>query len=180
MKLRIKAAAILILATLSLVAILGGVYYLTLTGSYGQLEQDQVSQSVKQIHGALREQINTLNSKLTRWAQWNDTYDFMVNTNSSYLYISSNLLHNGNQMPPAMGEYGVNFLLFLNATGSVVYGIGYDLVNLVPVHIPESFVSLVLNHSGIWDFQNTKSNFSGIAVIPQGALIVVSQPVLTS
>ena len=180
LKLRVKTAGILILATLSFVIILDVVYYSAMTGSYGQLESNQVSQTVKQIHGALQDQFNALNSKLTRWAQWNDTYNFMVNTNSSYVYIASNLLHNGNEMPPAMGAFGVNYMLFLNSTGSIVYGIGYDLVNLTIVHIPANFLNLVLNQAQMWNFRDLNSSFAGIVVIPQGPLLVVSRPVLTS
>jgi two-component system NtrC family sensor kinase len=180
MKLRTKTAGILTVATLSFVIILDVVYYSALTGSYGQLESNQVNQTVKQIHGALLDQFNVLNSKLRRWAQWNDTYNFMVNTNSSYVYISSNLLHNGNQMPPAMASYGVNYMLFLNTSGGIVYGIGYDLVNSTTEHIPDTFLNLIQNQPQFWSFTNINTNFTGIVLIPEGALLVVSQPVLTS
>lgn len=180
MKLRVKTATILIAATLSLLIILHEVYTDALTGSYDELETNQVSQTVTQIQGALQDQFNVLNSKLTRWAQWNDTYSFMENSSTAYVYISSNLLYNGNQMPPAMGAFGVNFVLYINATGSIVYGIGYDLENLTTVHIPASFINLVLDNPQIWNFQSIGSNFSGIATIPEGALLLVSQPILTS
>jgi signal transduction histidine kinase len=180
LKLRIKTAAILIAATLSLVIILHEVYSTALTGSYDQLERNQVNQTVIQIQGAMQDQFNVLNSKLSRWAQWNDTYDFMESTSTAYVYISSNLLRNGNQMPPAMGAFGVNYVLYINSSGTIVYGIGYNLVNLTVEHIPTDFLNLVLGNPQIWKFQSTESNFSGIVMIPEGPLLVVSQPILTS
>ena len=180
MKLRTKTATILIAATLSLVIILHEVYSTELTVSYDQLETNQMSQTVIQIQGALQDQFNVLNSKLSRWAQWNDTYNFMDSTSTAYVYISSNLLYAGNQMPPAMGAFGVNYVLYINSSGTIVYGIGYDLANLTVEHIPTSFVDLVLDNPQIWSFQSIGSNFSGIAMIPEGPLLVVSQPILTS
>jgi signal transduction histidine kinase len=89
-------------------------------------------------------------------------------------YIANNLV------PASVASFGVNFLLFLNTTGSLVYGLGVSLQNSSQIPIPRSLVTLVLGNPQTWDFKSVNSSFTGTVVIPEGPLILASQPILTS
>jgi signal transduction histidine kinase len=173
MNLRVKTAATLLVATLLLMATLHEVFSSELLGSYERLETNEVSQTAGQIHDALLNQLTTLNSKVSDYAPSDGTWDFVQNNNSAF--IRSNLFGQ-------TASFGVNFMVFLNSTGGIVYAVGYDLVNLTTMPVPHSLLTLVsgdilpsLVRNNI--FRNVKSNFTGAAVIPQGPLIIASQPV---
>ncbi len=172
MKLRLKTAVILITTTLLLTVTLHEVYSTVLLGSYARVETDQVEQTVKQIDGALQNDHAALNTKVSDWAPWNATYDFVMDNNSAY--IANNLV------PASVASFGVNFLLFLNTTGALVYGLGVNLQNSTQMPVPKSLISLVHVNTKTWDFKSVNSSFTGTAVIPEGPLILASQPILTS
>ncbi len=172
MKLRAKTAAILIITTLLLMVTLHEVYSTELLGSYGRLETSEVEQRVAQIDGALNNQYAALNTKVSDWAPWNATYEFVMDNNSAY--IADNLV------PASVASFEVNFLLFLNASGGVVYALGVNLQNSTRMPVPQSLITLVKNNTHLWEFNSTDSSFTGMAAIPEGPLILASQPVLTS
>ncbi len=172
MKLRTKNVLIFLVATLLLVGIVHTISDTFLSNSYRELEQKEVSQTVEQIHGAVLNRYSALNSKLTDWASWDDTYKFVQDNNSGY--ITSNL------NPASLRTFGANFLLFYNSTGNLVYGIGINLLNATKMPVPQSVLNLISTNTQIWNFRDIRSNFTGLVLIPEGPLLLASQPILTS
>jgi len=164
--------ATFLITTLLLVALLHEISYSILTNSYGQLETKEVGTTVSQIRGEMQNRYSTLNSKLTDWASWDDAYQFVQNNNSEF--IASNLV------APSLRSFGVNFLLFVNVTGNLVYGMGVNLTSATKMPVPTDVKGLLSTDPEIWRFPNIQSNFSGLAVTQEGPLLLASQPILTS
>jgi signal transduction histidine kinase len=174
LRLRSKTIAIFAVTTILLVATLHELSLSIISSSYGQLERKEVSETVGQIHGAVLSQYSTLGSKLSDWASWDDTYSFIQNNNSAY--IQSNLT------PVTLKTLGLDYMLFINSTGGVVYAIGLGSSNGVTTvtSVPASVLTLVTSDKQIWDFHDTTANVTGLVIIPQGPLLIASQPILTS
>jgi len=172
MKLRTRTAAIFLVTTLLLLGAIVTISNTTLLASYKKLEMREVTQTVDQMQLAMTNQYSALNDKLTDWASWDDTYNFVENNNSAY--IASNLT------PDSLSTFGENFLLFYNSTGNLVYGMGLNLTSATKIPIPTSHLNLISQNRSIWDFQEVDSNFTGLAVLPEGPILLASQPILTS
>ncbi len=172
MKLRTKTVAMLLVIALLFFGTLYAISYNIISSSYGKLETNEVSETVGQVRGAMLNEYSVLNSKLTDWSAWDDTYAFVQDNNSAY--ITSNL------DPTSLKDFGINFLIFVNSTGNVVYGLGVNLSNATKMPVPQSLLNLVASDPAVWDFRSTTANFTGLTLLPEGPLILASQPILTS
>jgi len=172
MKLLTRTIVTFFLGTICLVGIVHTVSHTIILNSYIRLENEEESGTVQQISSAMDNQYSALNAKLTDWASWDDTYKFVQNNNSAY--IESNLT------PASLNTFGVSYLLFYNSTGGLVYGIGVDLGNSSKMPVPQSVLSVISATPQVLNFPKINSNFTGLAVVPEGPIILASQPILTS
>ncbi|HXW37557.1 MAG TPA: CHASE4 domain-containing protein [Nitrososphaerales archaeon] len=177
MKLRTRTVTIFAATTILLVLILNESFSSIILVSYAKIEANEVVQTVNQIQGAFQGQLSSLNTKVSNWAPWNDTYTFVQNNNTAY--IADNLAAN------STAPFGVNIMVFLNSTGGIVYDVGYNLTATSLMTVPNDFISLI--HGDIVPylvsndiFRNISSSVTGVALIKEGPLIFAAQPVLTS
>jgi len=143
-----------------------------LIGSYDKLEEQDTLMNTERARDALISDINRLHMAVGDWAPWDDTYNFIQDGNKKY--IESNF------GTSTMANLKVNFVLFYNHSGHLVYGAGFDLKNGENIPIPISFRSdmspnnILLNHTSL------ESSISGIMMIPEGPILIASNPIITS
>lgn len=177
MKIRVKTAIIFIATFLALILLLNQFFSSVLLASYSKVEVQEVNQKVAQIDGALHNQLADLNSKLSDWAPWNETYDFIENNNSAFKADSLNTA--------SLASYGVNFMFFMNSSGDIVFSLGIDLENGTRMRVPASLMEAVssdvlfaLTSNRI--FSEINSNYTSVVVIPQAPVLIAAQPIRTS
>ena len=172
MKLRTKTIALFLVTTICLVAVLHAISYTLLSNSFLQLEQKETTETVEQVQSQVGSQFSALDGKLNDWSEWDDAYQFVQDNNSAFAQ--------DNLVPSAFIGLGVNFILFFNSSGTYVDGAGFDLVNMSDIRVPQSLITLIAADSLIWNFQNITDNVTGVVLIPEGPVIIASQPILTS
>jgi HD-GYP domain-containing protein (c-di-GMP phosphodiesterase class II)/sensor domain CHASE-containing protein len=165
----------LFLISLTLIGLMVAVYITSAAlflGSFAKLEKQDTSRNVERVRRALSNTLVNLNIKAADWAMWDDTYRFIEDANDAY--VKSNLV------PLAFTELGLNLALFINSSGRIVFGSGFDLKNQKATPIPErlqehlSAGGLLLQHPDI------KSSLTGIILLPEYPMLIVSRPILTS
>jgi signal transduction histidine kinase len=171
-KLRTKTIALFLVTTICLVAVLHTISYTLLSNSFQQLEQKETTETVEQVQSQVRSQFSALDGKLNDWSEWDDAYQFVQDNNSAF--------SQDNLVPSAFIGLGVNFILFFNSSGVYVDGAGFDLVNMSDIRVPQSLITLIATDPQIWNFQNITDSVTGVVLIPQGPVIIASQPILTS
>ncbi len=128
--------------------------------------------NTERARDALESDINRLSIAVGDWAPWDDTYNFILDGNKQY--IESNF------GTSTMANLKVNFVLFYNNSGHLVYGTGLDIKNGENIPIPISFRSdispnyILLNHTSL------ESSISGIMMLPEGPILIASNPIITS
>jgi sensor domain CHASE-containing protein/two-component sensor histidine kinase len=172
MKLRKKTLIIISFTLISLIVILYAASQIILLRSFVALEEQDTHQNVERVQSALASEISNLDAFNYDWAAWDDTYDFIQDSNEDY--IESNLLDE------TFIDSGLNLMIFVNYSGGIVFSKFFDLENEEEIPIPESLTGHLAAHSVLVQHDDTESSVAGMILLPEGATIVSSRPVLTS
>jgi signal transduction histidine kinase len=140
--------------------------------SFENLEANSVDENVDRFLSSLTDDISDLKSKTDVLAAWNETYDFIINPNSEYV--------NANLAGPTFAAERLNFVLFINSSGQVVYSKAYDTQNATEIPVPESVIEEVSTHELLWCYNSSGSGVSGIVLLPDNPVLIASEPILTS
>ncbi|RLI77039.1 response regulator receiver protein, partial [Archaeoglobales archaeon] len=91
----------------------------TISSRFDELEQKYVIENSKRIESVLDHELSELDSMCYDWAAWDDTYQFIQDRNQEY--IDSNLVDS------TFTALKINLMIFVNASGEIVYAKAYDL-----------------------------------------------------
>jgi PAS domain S-box-containing protein len=171
--LRRKIVLIVGVTLVALIVAFYGVSSSILLKNFALLEKRDVIRDVKWVESNLAGRVADLNDKLSDWAVWDDTYQFIEDRNQNYIRS-----HLGDT---DFTELRVNFIVFVNRKGQVVWSKGFDLGTQKAKSAPESFLRL-LNSSGspLLQHASAGSVHAGMVLLAEGPALVVSRPIVTS
>ena len=172
MTLRRKTLIYICVTFVILIWILHTISQNILLDSFAQLEEQNTSQNVERVLNTLSNDISSLATTTGDWASWDDTYAFIEDTNTDY--IDSNLIDG------TFTELRLNFMLFINTSGQIVFGKAFDLHNEEEIPIPQSLQGHLSASDLLLYHPDTESNIGGIILLPEGPVLLASQPILTS
>ena len=174
MKLRLK----LLLILASVWVIISLVIYIysdsALIKNYENLERNTMVANIAQTKNTLDDTLSALNIMNKDWSQWNDTYDFMINKNPTF--IQSNLTDT------TFKNAKINFILFFNMSGKLFYGLFYNLDKKVFTAIPNDLLTHLksINADTLAHSLNQPFNKLGFIKAKEGFVAVSTIPILTS
>lgn len=164
----------LLLIGVTLIGLIGVIYATSSTillRGFLRLEQEDTRSNVKRVQDALSDEIAKLSLTTRDWAEWDETYAFVENYNQEYItaYLSN----------VSINRLKLNLMLYVQASGKIVFDKGYDLERGQDIPILPSFekhltAKTVLQHSSI------KSSISGLVMLPEGPIMIASRPILNS
>lgn len=160
----------LLFAGLILILYLGAQYFVG--RSFLQLENQYTQKSVMQSVNALRDSIDGLDTKLSDWANWDDTYKFIEDRNQDY--VESNL---GDS---TFEQLNINTIAFVNTSGKLVYDKEFDLAGNKSRELSEEFKRIILSSEFIRGFENADYGIKGIVMTSKGPALIAAQPILRS
>jgi signal transduction histidine kinase len=172
MTLRKKTLVILSMTILSLMIALYIVSRFIMLNSFVKLEQQDVRKHVERFLSALAEDITSLNRTVSDWAPWDDSYAFIEDANEAY--ITNNLSYSG------LSNLRLQLILFRHVSGRLVFSAAVDLHQGVKLPLPPATQEFLLQDVLLTEHLNTKSSVAGIVLVPEGPLLVASQPIITS
>jgi len=139
---------------------------------FSDLEAKDVQVNVKRAGNEISNTLLKLESTVGDWSPWDETYAFVQDGNEAY--IENNLLDG------TLVNLKINFMLFINNAGKVVYGKFVDLAKKKAASAPPELIEKVLANRKLIKHKNTDSHVSGVAMISTGPVFVASKPVLKS
>ncbi|MDD5236086.1 MAG: PAS domain S-box protein, partial [Candidatus Omnitrophica bacterium] len=172
MRLIRKIQFTVLILSIILLIVLSFISHGALMNSFIQLEKDYAHRYTSEARNVLTNLISELNTKTADWANWDDTYKFIQDGNEAY--IKSNLSES------AFSGLQVDIMLFLDSSGKVIYAKYFDVDKKKELPVPPSLLKEVKPASPLLRHTSTESIFSGILLLPEGALLVSSRPILTS
>jgi methyl-accepting chemotaxis protein len=138
-----------------------------------KLEQADTKDSAGRVTDALNQQIDSYDRTISNWSSWDDTYGWIADHNDAY--VQSNL---GDS---AFSQLDANLLVFVDAGGNVIWGKSADLAaGTVEPSIPSAMTPYVSAGSILLSHPDLSAAVKGIVDLPDGPMLVVSRPILTS
>ena len=173
MGLREKTLITICTTLILMVLIIYSITSVILLGGYAKLEKENIIQSAGQATKVIDNELLQLKSIVSDWAPWNDTYRFIQNTNQEYI--------DDNLMDSTMVNLYVNFLIFINNAGEIVYCKYVNLETSQGGECPES-IKRYLSSEGsfILRSESEKETLTGLAILPEDPVLLASSPILTS
>ena len=172
MKLRQKTLLIISVTIASLMGVIYTASSAILLGSIRNAEKQEAMQSVRGVRSLLVQTQEDFRDRFSDWSAWDDTYTFIQDANKAYL--QSNLV------PEQLAALRVNLILYINTSGQIVYGTGFDLKNRVYKPVPEALRDRLSLQDLLLQHPDLTSKHTGILVLPDGPIWITTQPILTS
>jgi PAS domain S-box-containing protein len=141
--------------------------------SFQSLENSNTSRAVEQISSVLSDRINNLNTLNHDWSAWDDTYNFVQDPIDNVNYVEVN------PTDTTFASAELNYIFILDKSGRPVYSKAFDLTGNKEVPVP-NYLMQNLFSSKLLDHNNVDDSISGVILLPEGPLLVSSQPIITS
>lgn len=135
MTLRTKTLAVIGATLVLMVLIIYSITGTILLGGDKKLEQQNILQNIDQVIKMLDDELAQLKSVVGDWAPWDDTYQFVQDTNQDYI--------NNNRMDSTVANLRTNFLIYINTDDKVTYCKFTDLETVEGAPCPESLLSYI-------------------------------------
>jgi len=170
-KIRSKTLLIITITTISIVLILSGVTYLSTMNSVLAVEREESLEETERVATMISNELEQLNATAMDYAAWDDTYKFVQDGNSDYVFR--------NLQDETFVNLKLNFMLFLNSSNQVVFGKAFDLANETEIPVPQSLLEHVYSHP-LLNHENITSGVVGIILLSEKPVLIASKPILTS
>jgi PAS domain S-box-containing protein len=151
------------------IVIISAFMWQLMTSNLSELEEEDVSREVDGILFAFHEELSALNRIGGDWASWNETRDFVLDGNEEYVQANLDEV--------TLANLGVNFMLFFNRSGGLVYGKAIALDSKETVQVPPDLTDLP-HDDLLTAHASPGDNLTGIMALPQGLMMVSSRPIL--
>ncbi len=139
---------------------------------FESVERSEVQEQVKRAQTAVKWNLDELGAAVKSYASWDDAVAFLEDRNQRF--IDSNFPES------FFTGFRANVAAILDGSGTLAWGGGYDLESSEPVDLPLGLVGYLTSGSLLASHPGVTSDVSGILMLPQGPLLVDSQPILTS
>jgi len=140
--------------------------------SYTDLEKQSTQRDVERVLTAYSQELSNLETTAADWAAWDDTYHFIADHNEEY--IRSNLTDS------TFTALSLNLMLYMDTSRQIVFGKAFDLEKEEEIPLPQSIPEYLAGHDFLVTHQDTETSYTGIIILPQGPVLIASNPILTS
>jgi PAS domain S-box-containing protein len=172
MSIRYKALIIVGGTLLFLIVILVVAAQLIMIDGFKQLENEDAHDNVQRAVNAINDEITSGLAINADWAWWDDTYEFIQDSNE--VYIEDNLAGD------TLGVLNLNVMIFVNTDGEIVFSKAIDLETWEETTFPEGINELLSLDSPLVAHPDETSGVGGIILLPDGLMLVTSRAILTN
>jgi sensor domain CHASE-containing protein/two-component sensor histidine kinase len=164
---RKKVLIITLLLFIGLTSVFTFTYNMQLSNFVG-LEQDETLTNVERIHSAISTQQQYLDYTTLDWACWDDTYKFIEDKNKQY--VDTNIQNQ------TFDSLKINVIIFVNTSGSIIYGKSIDIYTGEEKPIPKNLLKLIKNRNLLTKAEN--DNISGFVLLDEDPMFISCKPIL--
>ncbi len=137
-----------------------------------EIEKQTVNENINRVVNTLSNDIYELSCLNADWSAWDDTYEFINNSDKDY--IDSNLVDE------TFTNLDLNLMMFVNLSGDIIYEKAFDLESEEEISVPEDIYEFVSYGSILVNHIETDSSVSGIILSPDNPMLVTSEPIIKS
>lgn len=168
MSLRAKAIATLCIALVVMIAATYTTSRMTLMGGLSEIERAESEKGVQRALGVLSQRISEMETLVTDWAVWDDTYTFMTDLNNAYV--------RDNLTDATLIYLRLNLMIFSDSSDKIIFSKALDLDTKKTVDIPPELLEAVsLGGPG-----DNSAVTSGVMILDGKPIMIASEPILKS
>ena len=172
MSIKDKSVIIIGSAFILLITILAVTARVIILPRFEELEKQELQHRISHVINTLNDAIDHLSRTTADWAAWDDTYAFIQNKNISY--------QETNLVEGTFRELRLNFMVFADRKGRIVHAQGFDHVKSAKIDAPAGLFELLSRNNRLTGHPDTKSRIKGVIGIPEGIVMICSNPITTS
>ncbi|WP_446858155.1 MULTISPECIES: sensor histidine kinase [unclassified Phormidesmis] len=165
----------LLIIGVTLVSLNAAIYTVASTlllGSSNRAEDQDTRQMMKGVLNVFNQSLEQFNANFADWSSWDDAAKFIRDGNSEF--IRTNLID------PQLSMLQVNMILFIDRSGKIVFGTGFDLQEGQRVPIPQGVKQHIAIGDRLLQHATSQSTTTGILMLPEGPMMVASRPIVNS
>lgn len=167
MKLNVKILIIFCAIFLAMVVFFYSITTRIILGSFEQLEEKNIQTDLKRALNVLDKDMSGLKAIGGDWGAWDETRDFLTDLNRKYM--DTNLTISTAQ------NLNINYFLFLNASGELVYSAGFQFGDdAKEMSVPEELIKQIRNQKSLTTHKNAKDSSTGIVVLPDDIVVITA------
>lgn len=136
------------------------------------MDEKSAKDNIKRVLNILDYEISSFSAVVADWSSWDDTYKFIQDANEDYI--------NSNLVDSTFTNLNISLMMFVDNNGKVVYGKAVNLENGSEMPIPDSFKQYLALNNHLINLHNKEGYVSGIILLPENPMIVISRPILSS
>ncbi|WP_051272431.1 CHASE4 domain-containing protein [Fundidesulfovibrio putealis] len=174
MSIRRKVLLLFALTSLGVLAFLLGGAKVILVERFAQLEKDEVALNMDRIQAAVGGLLDAMLAVAKDYGNWDDTYAYLDAPTDAYVQA--------NFVEATFQNLKLNMVVLADARGRILFSQGYDLEEKKLTDIPEGWLELLTGGGllGGDSAQGDPAGCKGLLLTPEGPLMLVVKPVLTS
>ena len=139
---------------------------------FARVESDDARNNVKRVLDALDADLENILTKLSDWAIWDDTYQYVKDHNPHY--------QKNNFTETGIANLKLNFWAVYDSKERPVYFQTYDLEKEKTVETPPELLEYLKPGSVVLRHPDTGSRFKGVLLLNRHPFLAVSHPILTN
>ncbi|HEX9060073.1 MAG TPA: CHASE4 domain-containing protein [Clostridia bacterium] len=168
MTLRVKTMCLIALSLSALIGIIYITNFVVMGNSFEKLEEEYASRNVAQVSNAIENESEAIYTKLSDWANWDDTCKFIEDSNADY--IESNL------SKETFADLQLNLAIFMNNDGKTVFYKLFSLEKNEEIKTSDDIYKTI----PVYDVLKSAKDIKGIVMTSMGPMIIAARPILSS
>ncbi len=171
MKIRTGVLLALVSVTLVFFLVVALVVPAFISGAAEEIERREAAGALSRVIRIMENELTRLDGTCEDWGKWDDTYFFVKGENEAY--------PEENLVPETFSSLQLDFMVFYDPAGRILYGKGYDHAQHVPLPVPEELERIPAFPGG--DAGGTAGDLppvSGVIRTPGAPLLASIGPIL--
>jgi len=169
MKIRTRVFLIIALSTIVASLILYASSSTILTQNYRKIEDDLMARDLTSIKAALDRELDTMGRTALDWSIWDDTYNFALDGNQSYL--------DSNFQESTFENIDINMFAMFDPQNQPFFVRCLNLENREYFSLPDADLKTIAK-SGSMGFLNSETSYEGIVDTSEGPMLIAAGPIL--
>jgi signal transduction histidine kinase len=169
MSLRTRLAVIVLAVAAILSALYGAIYLQLVQPGFDRLEQAEAERDLRRVREAVQREVDDLDLMAADWADWDDTYSFVLDRNEAY--------RTSNLVPTLFSQIRIHLLVMLDRQGRIVWSGMVDPDDGKPMNLPLFSGDRLPSDHPLLREGGHADPLSGLLSTPHGPMLLSVRPI---
>lgn len=170
----IRKKVLLIMSSIVLFFIFA-LYYVsesTWMSGFLKVEDEAMKNHILRAKHGIDDNIDFLSRFAKDWGAWDDTYQFITDTNQKYIEDNLNL--------QTISNLRLNLLVYIDLNGEIKYAKAFDYENLNESPMPDRIDKIIKDKKDFFADIKIDSKLTGIILLNEGPMLIGARPISDS